>query len=89
MKAHRTISTTAIVAVMALTETTWAQPIIKLWVTEVYEVNPDGSYTPKCDVNCPTQDLPPGIAQPGDLINIEVTVEGVGLDQEVNLPAHV
>ncbi len=51
-------------------------PIVKLWVTEVYAVNPDGSYTEKCGVNCPTQDLLSGIAVPGDLINIEVRVEG-------------
>ncbi|MCH9002497.1 MAG: hypothetical protein IIC02_07970, partial [Planctomycetes bacterium] len=66
---------------------TWAQvPIFKMWVTEVYEVNPDGSYTAKCGVNCNpphgTQDLLPGIAQPGDLINIEVTVEGWDADMD-------
>jgi len=57
---------------------TWAQvPIFKIWATEVYEVNPDGTFTAKCgETNCPTQDLLAGIAQPGDLINIEVTVEG-------------
>ena len=66
------------VAVGLLTASTWAQvPLFKMWVTEVYEVNPDGTYTAKCGaVNCPTQDLLPGIADPGDLINIEVTVEG-------------
>ena len=76
-------------AVGLMTTGTWAQgPIIKLWVTEVYEVNPDGSYTPKCGVDeggeriCPTQDLPPGIAQPGDLINIETTVEGWDVDSD-------
>ncbi|MCH8146899.1 MAG: hypothetical protein IH987_02765 [Planctomycetes bacterium] len=55
-------------------------PLFKLWVTEVYEVNPDGSYTPKCGASCPTQDLPGGLAEPGDLINIEVTVEGWDAD---------
>ena len=77
IKTRCTISTIAVVSLMALTASTWAQvPVFKLWVTEVYEVNPDGSYTPKCGVDCPTQDLAAGIAQVGDLINIEVTVEG-------------
>ena len=63
-------------AACLMTTGAWAQgPIIKLWVTEVYEVNPDGSYTPKCGKDCPTQDLPALVAQPGDLINIEATVE--------------
>ncbi len=53
------------VAVGIMTASTWAQvPIFKLWVTEVYEVNPDGSYTAKCGAAvCPTQDLVAGIAR--------------------------
>ncbi|MCH8148778.1 MAG: hypothetical protein IH987_12400, partial [Planctomycetes bacterium] len=66
------------VAVGLMSACTWAEinPIFKLWVSEVYEVNPDGTYTPKCGGGCPTQNLQIGIAMPGDLINIEVTVEG-------------
>ena len=57
---------------------TWAQvPVFKLWVTEVYEGNPDGFYTAKCGgVNFPTPDPISGISLPGVLIQIEVTVGG-------------
>jgi len=51
-------------------------PTFKMWVTEVYEVNPDGTYTARCGPYCPTQELLPGIALSGDLIQIEVEVEG-------------
>jgi len=62
-------------------------PLVKLWVTEVYQVNEDGTYTPKCLGNCPTQDLLPGIADRGDLINIEVEVEGWDADTNAGVCA--
>ena len=49
-------------------------PIFRVWVREVY----DADLIPKCGVICPTQDLPEGIAEPGDFIDIEFTVEGWG-----------
>jgi hypothetical protein len=55
---------------------------MKLVVTEVYTDNGDGTYTEVCGFNCPTQDLLPGIAAPGDLINIEVTLEDWDVDPD-------
>ena len=45
-------------------------PILSLWVTGVYEleeVTPgEWTWTSKCGATCPTQNLPVGIAEPGD-----------------------
>lgn len=46
-------------------------PAFRLWIKEVYDPN----LQPKCGANCPTQGLPPGIAAPGDFVDVEVTVE--------------
>ena len=63
------------VALGLMTASTWAQaPIFKLWVTEVYHVEDDGSYTEVCGASCNppigTQDLPPGIAEPSNAVII-------------------
>ncbi|MCH8146641.1 MAG: thrombospondin type 3 repeat-containing protein [Planctomycetes bacterium] len=47
-------------------------PIFRVWVREVY----DADLVPKCGATCPTQNLPEGIAVPGDFVDIEFTVEG-------------
>lgn len=54
-------------------------PAFRVWIREVYDQN----LQPKCGANCPTQGLPPGIATPGDFIDIEVTVEGWDRDPDI------
>lgn len=56
----------------------WAQvPVFKVEITEVYQqVGPD-QWIAKCGSEvCPTQNLPEGVAEPGDFLHITVTVEG-------------
>ncbi len=57
------------------------QPHFKLWATDIY----DSTLSIKPCPECPTQDIPSGRAEPGDFINIEVTVEGWDLDPDQGL----
>ena len=51
-------------------------PEFKVVVTEVYEQVGPATWNAKCGVNCPTQNLPVGVAEPGDFLHVVVTVSG-------------
>ena len=54
----------------------WAQtPEFSVWVTEVYEQVDPYTWISKCGGDCPTQNLPAGVAGVGDILHVVVTVE--------------